>query len=359
MAATPGSPRARSTPGNSGAPAVPGPLVTERTQYLNIDQIDAVCAQMQARLLVRTPTLLDALRRELTGVSANALRSSALGQGLFGAHAPTPGVVLIAGPGGVGKTYFAELLARVIYGEHFTDHLIAVNCRAYFAGRFPPLPRAKLESGPLAIVALDAVEVLSQVPPVAALWADAIRHGRAPLPVLGDASGAPVHAELTFNRALIVATANVGREQVAHIGFRPEDARPADPESSERIIREALGDLFEGDLAELFAPERWIILPPLDQAGMQRLVELELAALLDRLPRGSPPVEASPEAVQRLIHRALDARSPNKTAALVELIQWLIEPAVNEALLRASAPIPLRVRVFPEAGEPAVKVEQA
>lgn len=354
------------TGGAAAAPALQSaagkPLVTDRTQYLNIEQIDAVCSQMAARLLVRTPALVEALRRELTGVSANALRSSALGQGLFGAHAPTPGVVLIAGPGGVGKSYFSELLARVIYGEHFADHLIAVNSRAYFAGRFPPLPRAKLENGPLAIVALDAVEVLSQVPPVAALWADAIRHGRAPLPVLGDASGAPgasTMAELSFNRALIVATANVGREQAVHIGFRPEDARPVDPESSERIIREALGDLFEGDLAELFAPERWIILPPLDQAGMHRLVALELAALLDRLPRGSPPVEATPEAVERLIHRALDARSPNKTAALVELIQRLIEPAVNKALLRASAPIPLRVRVSLEAGEPTVKVDQA
>ncbi len=355
-----GIPGASGTPGAAPArPAVTKPLVSDRTQYLNIEQIDAVCAEIGERLLVRTPALMEALRRELMGVSANALRSSALGQGLFGAHAPTPGVVLMAGPGGVGKSYFAELLARVIYGEHFADHLIAVNCRAYFAGRFPPLPRVKLENGPLAIVALDAVEVLSQVPPVGALWADVIRHGRAPLPVMGDANGSPAHAELAFNRALIVATANVGRDQAVHIGFQPQDARAVDPESSERIIRDALGDLFEGDLAELFAPERWIILPPLDQNGMHRLVELELAALAERLPRGSPAVEASPEAVDRLIHRALDARSPNKTAALVELIQWLIEPAVNEALLRASAPIPLRVRVSLASGEPTVSVEQA
>jgi len=168
---------------------------------------------------------------------------------------------------------------------------------------------------------------------------------------MGDANGAPAHAELAFNRALIVATANVGRDQAVHIGLEPQEARAVDPESSERIIRDALGDLFEGDLAELFAPERWIILPPLDQNGMHRLVELELAALAERLPRGSPAVEASPEAV--------DARSPNKTAALVELIQWLIEQAVNEALLRASAPIPLRVRVSLASGEPTVSVEQA
>ncbi|HEU5317308.1 MAG TPA: hypothetical protein VFX49_14455 [Chloroflexota bacterium] len=336
------------------------PLIGDRTQYLNLEQIEAVCAAMNARLLVRTDALIDALRRELTALSASALRSGALGQGLFGAHVQRPGLILVAGPGGTGKTYFAELLARVIYGERFADHLIGVNCRTYFAGRFPPLPRAKLESGPLAIVALDAVEVLSQVPPVAALWADAVRQGRAPLPVMTDGGGGgnTAVAELSFARALIVATANVGREEVVHIGFRPEDAHPVDAAASDRIIREALGDLFADDLAELFAPERWIILPPLDRAGMGRLVQLEMAAVAERLPRSSPPVEVEREAAERLIQRALDARSPNKTAALVELIQQLVEPAVNEALLRAAAPIPLRVRVTLSGGEPMVSVEQ-
>ncbi|HET7770928.1 MAG TPA: hypothetical protein VFN74_19300 [Chloroflexota bacterium] len=340
----------------SGALPPDGALVTDRTQYLNLDQIDAVCARLSARLLVETDSLIGVLKRELTAVSANALRSSALGQGLFGAYAPRPGVVLIAGPGGVGKSYFAELLARVIYGEHFADHLITVNCRAYFSGRFPPLPRTKLESGPLAIVSLDAAEVLSQVPPVAALWADAIRHGRAPLPVFGE-GGQAGQVELSFARAIVLVTANVGREQAVHIGFRPGDARPVDPAATNQIIREALGDLFEGDLAELFAPERWNILPTLDRNGMRRLVSLELTALGDRLPRGSAPVEITEPAAARLIERALTSPAPNKTAALVELIETIVEPAVNEALLRASAPLPVRVKVSLQEGEPVVSVE--
>lgn len=341
-------------------PAAPGsPLVTDRTQYLNLEQIDAACQQVTARLLVGTQSLIDALRRELGVVSANALRSSALGQGLFGATVPRPGLVLIAGPGGVGKTHFAELLARVIYGEHFADHLIPVNCRAYFAGRFPPLPRAKLESGPLAIIALDAAEVLSQVPPVAALWADAIRLGRAPLPVLGDAAaGPPGQAELSFARSIIVATANVGREEALHIGFRPDNGRPVGAATSDGIIRDSLADLFEGDLAELLAPERWNVLPPLDETGMRRLVDLQLAGVSDLLPRRSPPVEITEPAAARLVQLALEARSPNKTAALVDLIRSLVEPAVNHALLRAGSPLPLRVRIALEAGEPAVVVEQ-
>jgi ATP-dependent Clp protease ATP-binding subunit ClpA len=332
-------------------------LVTDRTQYLNLEQIDAVCRQTAARLLVGTAALIETLRRELTSVSANALRSSALGQGLFGAHAPRPGLVLLAGPGGVGKTHFAELLTRVIYGEHFADHLVSVNCRAYFAGRFPPLPRTKLEGGPLAVVALDAAEVLSQVPPVAALWADAIRYGRAPLPVLGE-QGPTMQAEISFARCLIVATANVGREQATHIGFRPEDAHVVAPEASDVIIREALADLFEGDLAELLGPERWTVLPPLDAGGMRRLVDLELTAVADLLPRNSPAVEIAEPAAQHLVRLALEARSPNKTAALVDLMRELLDPAVNEALLRASAPIPLRVRVELKAGEPAVSVDE-
>jgi len=353
------------TPSNQGIEAPPragsgSPLVTDRTQYLNLEQIDAACQQVSARLLVGTESLIETLRRELGVVSANALRSSALGQGLFGATVPRPGLLLIAGPGGVGKTHFAELLARVIYGEHFVDHLIPVNCRAYFAGRFPPLPRAKLESGPLAIIALDAAEVLSQVPPVAALWADAIRLGRAPLPVLGDAApGPPSQAELSFARSIVVVTANVGREEALHIGFRPDNGRPIAAATSEGIIRNALADLFEGDLGELLAPERWSVLPPLDQTGMHRLVDLQLAAVSDLIPRRSPPVEITEPAAARLIQLALDARSPNKTAALVDLIRTLVEPAVNLALLRAGSPLPLRVRISLEAGEPVVEVELA
>jgi hypothetical protein len=335
-------------------------LVTDRTQYLNLEQIDAVCQQMASSMLVTNHELIEALRRELTLVSANALRSSALGQGLFGAYAARPGLAPIAGPGGVGKTYFAELLARVIFGEHFADHLVSVNCRAYFAGRFPPLPRAKLESGPLTIVLLDSVEVLSQAPPVAALWADAIRFGRAPLPVMVEgAAGGQAQAELTFNRCLFVATANVGRNEAVHIGFRPEDAHAVDAAAAERIIRDALGDLFEGDLAELLAPDRWIVLPPLDKDGMRRLVTLQLGALAERLPRSSPPVQIAEPAAARLVEMALAVRSPNKTSALVDLMTSLVEPAVNEALLRASAPVPLQVRVDLADGALAVHVSQA
>src|SRR5919202_4157057 len=157
-------------------------LVGERTPYLSLQQIDAACAAVAQRLLVDNGQLVSALRRELTAVSANGLRAGALGQGLFGPHTPRPGFIPIAGPVGVGKTYFAELVARVLYGERYGDHLIGVNCRAYFAGRFSPLPRVKLEDGPLAIIALDGVEALPEMPPVAALWADALRFGRASLP---------------------------------------------------------------------------------------------------------------------------------------------------------------------------------
>src|SRR5919201_1359948 len=192
-------------------------VVGERTQYLSLEQIEAVCAEVAARLLVGNQEAVEALRRELAAVSANALRASALGQGQFGPHAARPGVVALAGPGGVGKTFFGELVARMVYGQRFAEHLIHVNCRAYFAGRLPPLPQAKLDAGPLAVVTLDGVEGLPQLPPVAALWGDAIRYGRAAIPAATN-QGTVTQAELPFGRCLIVATANVGREQVAHIG---------------------------------------------------------------------------------------------------------------------------------------------
>ncbi|HEX2513126.1 MAG TPA: hypothetical protein VH257_00375 [Chloroflexota bacterium] len=316
----------------------------ERTQYLSLEQIERVCAEVRSRLLVGNDAVAGALRRELISISANGLRSSALGQGLFGPYTRRPGVICLAGPGGVGKTYFAELVARITYGERFSEHLIGVNCRSYFAGRFPPLPRAKLEAGPLAVLVLDGVELLPELPPVAALWADAVRYGRAALPAAGD-QGQITQQELAFNRCLIVATANLGREQVAHIGFRPREVDEVGRAAATHLIRDALADLFDGAPGEVFPPDQWIVLPPLEREDMRRLVELQLTALAELLPIGSPPIEITPAGAERLIEIALRARSPNKTVALVDHLRETVEPAVDGALLHHGAPIPLRVHL--------------
>ena len=111
------------------------------------------------------------------------------------------------------------------------------------------------------------------------------------------------------------------------------------------MIRDALTGLFEGDLNDIFSPDRWIILPPLEHGGMRRLASLQMEALSDLLPKGSPPIEIEEPAAAKLIESALASRSPNKTVSLVDLIHAVVEPPVDEALLAASAPIPLRVRV--------------
>jgi ATP-dependent Clp protease ATP-binding subunit ClpA len=330
------------------------PLVDDRTQYLSLEQIDRVCAETAARLLVDGDDLIGALRRELTAVSANRLRASALGQGNFGAYASRPGEVMIAGPGGVGKTYFAELLARVVYGDRFGDHLIVVNCRSYFAGRFTPLPRAKLEAGPLAIVALDGVEVLPEMPPVAALWSDAMRYGRAALPAVGE-QGTITQQELSFAQCIIVANANVARDQAEHIGFQTGRGQMVGRDESTRLIRTALGTLFDGYLLDAFPADRWTVLPPLTPEGLRRLVDLRLAAVADLLPKGSPPVEMSDAAAGLLIERAVASRGPNKTAALVDQLTESVEPAINTALLAQGAPLPMRVRI--DAAGPALRVD--
>lgn len=319
-------------------------VVSGRTQYLNLDQIEQVCAGVAERLLVGNQHLIAALRGELVAISANGLRSSALGQGLFGPHLPRPGLIALAGPGGVGKTFFAELVARVTYGERFNDHLIGVNAHTYFAGRFPPLPRGALEAGPLAIVALEGAEVLPELPPVAALWADVIRYGRGALPVTGE-QGQITQQELAFGHCLVVATANVGREEVAHISFRPSEGAEVDGESATRLIHDRLADRFAGIAGEVLPPERWIVLPPLQREDMRRLVDLQLAALGEMLPIGSPPMEISAVAATQLIDRALDSGSPNKTVTLVELMRATVQPPVDGALLRHAAAVPLRVRI--------------
>ena len=171
-------------------------VVGERTQYLNLEQIERVCGGVAERLLVGNDRWSHALRRELVSISANGLRSSALGQGLFGPHLLRPGRDLPRRPRGRGQ----DLLRRAgrprdVYGERFGDHLIGVNCQSYFAGRFPPLPRTKLESGPLAVVVLDGVEVL---PRAARRWP---RSGPTPSATAGPPSPPPGTAGRSCSRS--------------------------------------------------------------------------------------------------------------------------------------------------------------
>lgn len=320
-------------------------IVTSGAQYIGLEEIDAACTQAAARVITPDPGLLLALRSELISVTANGLRRSALGQGMFGPHTPRPGLLLLAGPGGVGKSYVAELLARVLYGERFHEHFIHINCRTYLSGRFPLLSRPKLETGPLAVIALDGVEALLGAPPIAALWSDVILLGRTMVPVEVTSSGQIGQAEASFERCLIVATANVAREQAGHIGFRAPNAEWVGAEDSSRLVRSALQELFEGDLADVFPVERWVILPPLDHDDFGRLLTLRLAMLEELLPRGSPPIELAPDAAMALVDQALEVPTPNKTAALVRLIDGLVEPAVNAALVKAGAPLALQVQL--------------
>jgi ATP-dependent Clp protease ATP-binding subunit ClpA len=117
------------------------------------------------------------------------------------------------------------------------------------------------------------------------------------------------------------------------------------------LIQEALAAEFEESLNEVLAPDRWIVLPPLDRAGMRRLVTLRLEALTELLPKGSPPIEIEEPAAAKLIDTALSSRSANKTVSLVDLIHALVEPPVDAALLAAGAPVPMRVRVTTEDGQ--------
>jgi ATP-dependent Clp protease ATP-binding subunit ClpA len=156
---------------------------------------------------------------------------------------------------------------------------------------------------------------------------------------------------------LIVATANVGRELATHIGFHPDEARLVDEQESTQLIREALETLFAGSLADVFPPDAWVILPPLDEPAMRRLVELELASLCELLPKRSPPIEITDDALKEIVERAQTSKSPNKTTALVTLLRETVEPAVDTALLRVGAPLPLRVQVRMANGQPQVDAE--
>lgn len=190
------------------------------------------------------------------------------------------GVYFLVGPTGVGKTYFAKLVAQRLFGD--PKRMLRFDLSEY-RGRFAiekliGSPHEKDREGllteavrnqPYTVLLFDEFEKAD--PEIYNLFLQILDEGR-----LTDARGRTTD----FRQAIIFLTSNLGasRTSIAPLGFGQQDA-------GRKMT-------FEGHISakldEFFAPEFLnrlddiIVFNPLSPRAMRRLVELELQQAFDR-----------------------------------------------------------------------------
>jgi ATP-dependent Clp protease ATP-binding subunit ClpC len=258
-----------------------------------------------------------ALERDVIG-QAGACRAAATVVTTFKAGLNDPGrplgVLLFAGPTGVGKTQLAQSLAKFLYGarkggdgtdgtEGAGARLVRLDMSEYggpdaaerFAGSArgaPPDWVQRVRAQPFTVLLLDEIEKASA--DVFDLLLGVFDEGR-----LTDPWGRLTH----FNSAVIVMTSNLGASTLA-----------AGPFGLARNAAPAAG--YEGEAMSFFRPEFFnridavVAFDPLSASSIRAVAEKELRDLAGRegLSRGGLRLRWTAAVVDRLSEEGYDAR---------------------------------------------------
>ena len=258
--------------------------------------------------------------------------------GLKDPHRPI-GSFMFLGPTGVGKTELTKELARFMFGSE--DALIQLDMSEFMerhtVSRLVGAPPGYVgydEAGqltealrrrPYSIVVFDEVEKAH--PEAHNMLLQIMEEGH-----LSDARGRKVD----FRNAIIVMTSNVGADMIKRqtsLGF----AMKQDEEVEERLVYEDMRKKLMESLRRVFRPEfinrldSMIVFRSLSRQHIEKIVELELAKVAERLVDHEIRLTATPAALGRLAELGYD---PDMGARpLKRIIQQKVEDAVSDALL--------------------------
>ncbi|GAB1421764.1 ATP-dependent Clp protease ATP-binding subunit [Anaerolineales bacterium] len=247
--------------------------------------------------------------------------------GLNAPHKPV-GVFLFLGPSGVGKTQLAETLAQLVFGS---DHaLLRLDMSefhdAHTVARLigsPPGYKESSQGGqltdglrrrPYCVVLLDEVE--KAAPEVFDLFLQIFDEGR-----VSDAHGRPVDAR----HAIFIMTSNIGTDIAQkQFGFQKDG--------------QIVTDQFKDALKAFFRPEfinrldEIVVFNSLDNEVLEKILDLEMQALIERLKTQGISLQLSEASRQRILQ---EGYAPDKGARpLQRAIERLIARPLSHELVK-------------------------
>ncbi len=281
----------------------------------------------------RLAALEGELAREVVG-QPRAVRAvaQAVRRGRLGLRDPNrpAGSFLFLGPTGVGKTQLCRALAAHLFGS--PQRLIRFDMSEYrdkhTAARLVGAPPGyvgyddggqltrQVRRQPYSLILFDEVEKAH--PSVADLLLQIMEEG-----VLTDGQG--VRAD--FRSAVVVLTSNLGSERASKgpLGFGGETGAQAARQAALEAARGFFRPEFLGRLDEI------VCFDPLGRAELAAIARTLLDQAAQRLAAHGVRLEAPPEAVERLVERALAERGGARP--LRRLIAREVEDPAAEGLL--------------------------
>ena len=267
------------------------------------------------------------------------------------------GSFMFLGPTGVGKTELTKALARFLFGSEealiqldmseFTErHTVSrlVGAPPGYVGyeEAGQLTEA-LRRRPYSIVVFDEVEKAH--PEAHNMLLQIMEEGH-----LSDARGRRVD----FRNAIIVMTSNIGADMIKRqtgLGF----AMKRDEEAEERAAYDDMRKKLMESLRRVFRPEfinrldSVIVFRSLSKSDIEKIVELELYKVAERLQEHQITLAATPEALELLADLGYD---PDMGARpLKRVIQQKVEDVLSDALLSGAFTDGEHVLVIVQDGE--------
>jgi ATP-dependent Clp protease ATP-binding subunit ClpC len=243
---------------------------------------------------------------EAIGAIAHAIRRSRAG--IKDPKRPI-GSFIFLGPTGVGKSLLARALAEFMFGDE--DALLQLDMSEYMekfnVSRLigaPPGYVGYEEGGqltervrrrPYAVILLDEIEKAH--PDVFNLLLQVFEDGR-----LTDSFGRKVD----FRNTMVIMTSNVGAELIrksGSLGFKTQKEEVTYQEMKEKLLEE---------VKRIFKPEFLnriddiIVFKPLVREELQRIIDIEIGFVAERLKEQNITLEVSSEAKHFLIEKGFD-----------------------------------------------------
>jgi ATP-dependent Clp protease ATP-binding subunit ClpC len=243
---------------------------------------------------------------EAIGAIAHAVRRSRAG--IKDPKRPI-GSFIFLGPTGVGKTLLARALAEFLFGDE--DALLQLDMSEYMekfnVSRLIGAPPGyvgyeeggqlteKVRRRPYAVILLDEIEKAH--PDVFNLLLQVFEDGR-----LTDSFGRKVD----FRNSVVIMTSNVGAELIrksGSLGFKAQKEEIGYQEMKEKLLEE---------VKRTFKPEFLnriddiIVFQQLNKDNLQRILDIEIGFVTERLKEQNITLEVSQEAKDFLIERGFD-----------------------------------------------------
>ena len=246
------------------------------------------------------------------------------------------GTFLFVGPTGVGKTYLAKCLAEELFGK--ADAIIRIDMSEYMekhtVSRMVGAPPGYVgydEGGqlteqvrrkPYSIVLLDEIEKAHS--DVFNLLLQVMDEGR-----LTDGNGNTID----FRNTVIIMTSNCGSKQIRDfgrgVGFQSETDVMTGKKQNRDIVKKALDKQFAPEFMNRV--DNIVYFDHLSQEDLQKIVDIELKPLLDRIKEMGHSLEVSTEARELLGKKGYDVQFGARP--LKRAIQDLIEDPLCEILM--------------------------